>query len=98
MRAPGGWPASIACRAERMRVRGVPRRKSAAIPTVLGIVVGLLAPLGLCAPPAGAVVVTAPAGRISYLPLNEGAAARLAGPTQRGAGPQTAAPTGQPPL
>jgi PKD domain/Divergent InlB B-repeat domain len=65
---------------------------------VLGALVGLLAPLSVCAPPAGAVVVNSATGRISYLPLNEGAAAHVAAPTQGGAVTGNASPTRKPPL
>ncbi len=66
-------------------------------PMVLGALVGLLAPLSVCAP-AGAVVVNSAAGRISYLPLKEGAAAPVAARTQGGATTRSATPTGKPPL
>src|SRR5262245_52898197 len=81
-----------------MQGRAVPRRSWVAGPKVLGVLVGLLATFSMCAPIAKAVVVSSPAGRLSYLPLSEGAAAQFARPTPGGAETRSASPTGQPPL
>ncbi len=81
-----------------MRGRGALRSGSVAGAIVLGASVGLLAPLGVCAPKADAVVIKSAAGRISYLPVSQGPAAGLATRSPGAAGTLSATPSREPPL
>ncbi len=65
---------------------------------ILVALLGSLAALAVCAAPAGAVVANTAGGRVSYLPLNEAAAAHTPAPGGAFGPAGTTEPSGEPPL